>query len=105
MLDHTDSGDMPVFAAAKAGTRFSDPVEMQDCVSISTDSAVISQLMVAFDTQTTPTTSVTIGRIDAPRAQLEQVINMFNCYNICRCIPMDLFQISVECPTSNVQLA
>ena len=39
------------------------------------------------------------------RAQLEQVKNMFNCYNICRCIPMDLFQISVECPTSNVQLA
>jgi len=39
------------------------------------------------------------------RAQLEQVINMFNCYNICRCIPMGLFQISVECPTSNIQLA
>jgi len=39
------------------------------------------------------------------RALLEQVINMFNCYNICRCIPMDLFQISVECPTSTVQLA
>jgi len=37
------------------------------------------------------------------RAQLEQVINMFNCYNICRCIPMDLFEISVERPTSNVQ--
>ena len=39
------------------------------------------------------------------RALLEQVINMYNCYNICRCIPMDLFQISVEYPTSNVQLA
>ena len=35
------------------------------------------------------------------RAQPERVINMFNCYNICRCIPMDLFQISVECPTFN----
>ena len=98
-------GSHTLFAAAKAGTRFSDPGETQDCVSISTDSAVLSQLMVVFDSQTTPTTSVTIGRIDAPRAQLEQVINMFNCYNICRCIPMDLFQISVECPTSNVQLA
>jgi len=47
--------------------------EMQGCISIpdsiSIGSAVLAQLMVVFNTQTTPATSVTIGRICAFRAR------------------------------------
>ena len=46
---------------------------MQGCVSIpdsiSIGSAVLAQLMVVFNTQTTPATSVTIGRVVAFRAR------------------------------------